>query len=156
MIINMEIEYLYTTTNGQLNTLSISCEEYFDFEEGEIIDIETSPMHNKLIYYLTEEIRTLVKNIKLTLLDKNDKLIVEEAYWNCKNSFLINKKLYLNNIVKEEVFIIESEIEKNVFHVTRIDKAIDLYEVVHDVIITQNLDGSQTERSILIPSAGVD
>lgn len=161
MIINktIKISIFYQIQNE--NTwyeVSIKPQDYYDTnycDEDEEIDIDSLPLYDHAISYISLENKSIIKNTKLYIIDEttNEQIIIKEAYWNFqKNSMVERIDLDTNeNISNHEIIIttlVQEDIEKKVWEIMRFSKVKEMFNPVFHSFITEDEEKLISEEII--------
>lgn len=161
MIINktIKISIFYQIQNE--NTwyeVSIKPQDYYDtnyYDEDEEIDIDSLPLYDHAISYISLENKSIIKNTKLYIIDEttNEQIIIKEAYWNFqKNSMVERIDLDTNeNISNHEIIIttlVQEDIEKKVWEIMRFSKVKEMFNPVFHSFITEDEEKLISEEII--------
>lgn len=148
--IAIEIQYKLEDEK-EWKAIELSPEEYFDLDEGEEASIDSVPIHNNTLDYISDSLEK-VKSIKTTILDTkiNTKRIFLETFWNHQQNQIIERIDSGNGLDYYEIIIN-----------TKIQEVPPRYEVIRAVrkegvlvpgyhaFFTENPDGSETETRII-------
>ena len=131
-------------------TLSISPDDYYDLEPGEIPEADSIPKNNHAIDYINED-KGNIETTKI-IICSNNKItkLINEYFWDDGSNRIIERiDLDSNN---ERLIELETKIsdEPLVYEVMRLFRKNGTLQPEYHGFITRNIDGTETEKKVRI------
>ena len=133
------------------HTVDIFPQDYFDLDEGEVIEVDSIPMYNHAIDYIKKDSNKVINTI-IIIEDKGnkEKMVINESFWNNQQNRII-EKIYFGIDFREELVIVETKVKDKpiVYEITKAIRKDGILMPVYHGFITENDDGSQTEIKVI-------
>lgn len=158
--INLEISISYWFQGEDVeHCLQLSPPEYFDLDDRELPDIESVPIYDHAIEYVSECDRPVGATL-LTISDSNTgrKLMIQEGFWCNGENCIIRRQDFENCQLTYEETIQDLLVEKEpeCRRITRVGWHLGRPIIFSDVNITRKIDGTEVEINNLSKGAGCE
>lgn len=133
------------------HTIDIPPQDYFDLDEGEVIEVDSIPMYNHAIDYIKKDSNKVINTTIIIEGEGNkEKIVINESFWNKQQNRII-EKTYHGIDFREELVIVETKVKEEpvIYEITRAIRKDGILIPVYHGFITENDDGSQTEIKVI-------
>lgn len=150
---NLSIIIQYKTKNwsNEWKIINIHPEEYFDLDRDEVPEVDSVPVHNHAIDYITD-CSDDITCTKIIIFDQSNiqKRIITTTYWNNQQNSITERVDYDNDSYDSEmILVIKNQENPSKTDIIRISKSEDILIPVYHGFFTDMEDGSEVENRIV-------